>query len=314
MNSPLLSRLLTALSLSLLVGPASAITTDYAFQIDSFWVFRNVDPNALENPAALYATQPLFMDDFSNGSVPGSATDVNYFSNGTPAIYTSVGFTGPEQNSKLTLSRSGMVDNTFGTARTNVTLNTNTDSNPDPTSDTYARGLKAWNDNFFVMGVWDFTNPGNNMGSYGIRFNDSLSVTGNDIISLSVQGRTDGQAVVSMLHFNNLDGSSAVLDRQVLELGHQQIALGLGYLDIDGNGSKEVGAGYFFLDNGTPSNFTFMNATTTIFHGENWTRAAFFAADSMPAPVPEPATYAMMVAGLGLVGYAVRRRRRGDQT
>ena len=73
--------------------------------------------------------------------------------------------------------------------------------------------------------------------------------------------------VVSMLHFNNLDGTNSVLDRQVLEAGHQQIALGLACLDTDGNGSKEVGAGYFYLDNGSPSVFYDMGTTTQMFHG-----------------------------------------------
>lgn len=198
-----------------------------------------------------------------------------------------------------------MVDNGFGALRTNVNLNTNAS---DLAADA-SKGLKAGNDNFAVIGVWDLSYIGNNMGSYGVHFNDSLNgVTGNDIVSLSVQGRADGQTVVSMLHFDNVTGTSSVLDRQVLETGHQQIALGMGYLDTDGNGSKEVGAGYFYLDNGLPSAFYDMTATTQIFHDETWTRAAFFAANSTIVPVPEASQYAMMLAGLGLIGFVVRRR------
>ncbi|MHB1084863.1 MAG: PEP-CTERM sorting domain-containing protein [Thiobacillus sp.] len=310
MNLPMHTKLIAALGLSLLAGSAHAIDTDYAFQIDSFFVFKNVDPAALDDPTTLAATAaPIFMDGFDNGYVPGDSLDTHTFSNGTTATYgVSTGsVVGPEGNSKLSLSYSGMVDNGYGTLRTNVNLNTNASSD----GANAGLGLKQGNDNFAVVGVWDLTYIGNNMGSYGIRFNDSIGgVTGNDIISLGVQGREDGQTVVSMLHFDNVTGTSSVLSRQVLEAGHQQIALGLGYLDTDGNGTKEVGAGYFYLDdNGlTPSIFYDMNATTQIFHDESWTRAAFYAANSNITPVPEASQYAMMLAGLGLIGFVVRRR------
>lgn len=303
---PVHSKLIAALSLSLLAGSAHAVT-DYAFQIDSFWVFKNVSSSALETPDTLAAVTPFFMDDFNNGALPGLPTDLHYFSNGTPATYSVTGTTGPEQFGKLSLSLGGMVDNGFGTKRTNVTLNTNTNS--DPTSPDATKGLKSWNDNFFAIGVWDLSNPGNSNGSYGVRFNDSFAgVPGNDIVSLAVRGRTDGQAVVSFLHFNNTDGTSDLLESHVLDTSHDQIGLGLGYLDTDGNGSKEVGAAYFYLDGGLASGFNYMGTTTQIFHGENWTRATFFASDSAPVPVPEPSDYAMMLAGLGLISLVVRRR------
>ncbi len=301
------TKLFAALGLSLFAASAQAVTfTDYAFQLDSFWVFRNVSSSALDNPTGLIGATPLFVDHFNNGILPGQSDPDLRFPNGNLATYSVAGGVGPEDNGKLTLSSTQMVDNGYGTLRTNVILNTNT-SNLATDSNL---GLKQSNDNFAVIGVWDLTYIGNNMGSYGIRFNDSLNgVTGDDIISLSVQGRADGETVVSMLRFNNTNGTSSVLERHVLQAGHQQIALGLGYLDTDDNGSKEVAAGYFYLDNGLPSTFYDMSATTQIFHGETWTRAAFFAANSNVTPVPEASQYAMMLAGLGLVGFMVRRRR-----
>ncbi|OFA07107.1 PEP-CTERM sorting domain-containing protein [Duganella sp. HH101] len=40
----------------------------------------------------------------------------------------------------------------------------------------------------------------------------------------------------------------------------------------------------------------------------NWTEQTVLAVTG-PGPVPEPGTYAMLLAGMGLVGYAARRRR-----
>lgn len=34
---------------------------------------------------------------------------------------------------------------------------------------------------------------------------------------------------------------------------------------------------------------------------------------SVTSPVPEPETYAMILAGLGLIGFSVRRRNRGEE-
>lgn len=294
------SRLITTIGFSLLAASAHA---EYTFQIDSFFVFKNVI--ASDTPEALLANAPIFMDDFSNGYVPGDSLDTHTFSNGNTATYSVAGSTGPEENGKLGLSLSGMVDNGYGTLRTNVNLNSNTSTDPN-------LGLKSASDNFFVVGVWDLMNPANHadgMGSYGVRFNDSFNgVTGNDIISLAVRGATNGGAVVSFLHFDNVSGKSDFLDLQVLDTSHQQIGLGLGYLDTDGDGTKEVGAGYFYLDNGVITGYSTFDATTTIFHGEEWTRASFFATNSFPAAVPEPADYALMLVGLAMIGFVVRRR------
>lgn len=305
--------LTAALGLALLAGPSHAVVGSYAFQIDSFWVFKNIDPAVIDDPAALLAVQPVFVDHFDNGRVPpndNTPDNTLFFTNGTPASYGVSGTVGPEADGRLTLDSGGFVDNGYGTLRSNVNLNTNNNNTSDPNDPNYSLGLKAWNDNFFVVGVWDFVNPGNGKGSYGVRFNDSSGgVTGNDVVSLAVQGATNGGAVISFLHFNNVDGTSTVLDRAVLETHHQQIALGLGYLDTDGNGTKEVSAGYFFIDNGMPGPLITSDASIQIFHDENWTRAAFYAADTNPVPIPEPSEYALMLAGLGLVGLAARRRR-----
>ena len=53
-------------------------------------------------------------------------------------------------------------------------------------------------------------------------------------------------------------------------------------------------------------------AANTVFEISNLPRGIsnFRAFDTIAAPVPEPSTYAMMLAGLGLAGFAARRQRK----
>lgn len=300
--------MIAALTAGLAAGTAHAA---YTYQIDGFAVWKNLDFDAIDTPADLLLTPPIFYDGFDNGRVPpNDNSDCSnpalclYFSNGTLANYVIVSGTtvGPEAGGKLTLDSAGAVANNLGTLRQQVTLLTN-NSNAAPPDANASLGLKTWNDNFVVGGIFDFVNPGNGRGAYGVRFTDN----DNDIVSLVVRGREDGRAVASLQRATSTT-PAVVLDTMLLETGHAQIALALGYGDADGDSSKEVGAAFFYVDGGNYSPFHEFDTYTQIFNGENWTRAAFVAIDSAPLPVPEPAEYALLLAGLGLVGWRVRRR------
>lgn len=300
--------LIAALAAGLAAGTGHAA---YTFQIDEFAVWKNLDPAAINTPADLLLTPPIFHDRFDNGRVPpdDNSDCTNpalclYFSNGSLANYGIVtGSTvGPEAGGKLTLDSGGAMPNNLGTLRQQVTLLSN-NSNAAPPDASASLGLKAWNNNFVVGGIFDFANPGNGPGAYGVRFTDN----DNDQVSLVVRGREDGRAVASFQRGTSTT-PAVVLDTMLLETGHAQIALALAYGDADGDSSKEVGAAFFYLDGVNYSPFHVFNTYTHIFDGENWTRAAFVAIDSGPLPIPEPATYALMLAGLGLVGWRVGRR------
>ena len=295
-----LKRSLLSLSLFVIAGSAHAaiVVPSYAFELDFFAVWKNL--GAYSTPLELLAQTPIFGDSFDDGSQPPSAPN---FTSGDPASYAMFGSMGPENAGILTLDSTGTQSNNYGTYVQQAILKTNVDSGS-------TAGLKQDSTNFLVGGIFNFINPGNANGAYGVRFTDVGVGNENDIVSLYVRGRTDGQALITFSRFDYTTGIRSVISQQVLDTGHDQIALGLAYQDPDGVGSapKAVYAGYFYLDGGAPTAaFAGMAGSADLFHGENFTRAGFFAADI--APVPETAEYALMLAGLGLVGWRVRRHR-----
>ncbi|MCU0841365.1 MAG: PEP-CTERM sorting domain-containing protein [Thiobacillaceae bacterium] len=293
--------LITALATCLTAGASHA----YTFQIDTFAVWKNVDQSAIGNPIDLLTTPPVFYDNFADLAAPPSAPNYTPLGGGGAAMYGVFGSVGPETiiggQGILTLDSSGTTPNDHGVLVQQATLLTNID----PASPV---GLKQVSTNFAVGGVYNLINPGNNPGSYGVRLTDITVGTGNDTVSLSVHGTTAGGAVIQFSRFDNNTGMRSILDQQALETGHDQIGLGLTYADPDGPDPKAVYAGYFYLDNDAPSGFTGMNGYTQIFNGEVFTRPAFYAALTPPVPIPEPAEYALLLAGLGLIGWRVRRR------
>lgn len=289
------------------IGVATAAGTGHAaynFELDTFGVWKNFSPAAIQTPADLMSLPPTFYDAFNDLNVPPSAP--NYL-NGNPASYGMLGSMGPEVvlggAGILNLNSAGTQPNSWGTALQQAILISDIDPNS-------LAGLKQGNTSFAVGGIFNLINPGANDGSYGIRLTDAGISNGDDIVSLTVKGRADGGAVVDFYSFNNATNVSTLIDRQVLNTQHDQIGLGLVYIDPDAAGplAKSVYGAYFFLDDDVPSAFNYMAGNVDIFHGEVFTRAAFYAADTNPAPVPEPAEYLLMLAGLGLVSWRATRR------
>ena len=84
-------------------------------------------------------------------------------------------------------------------------------------------------------------------------------------------------------------------------LGADQIRLTLNHAVAN---STEVFASWEYLTAGSVVGSGSFAKPGNIFDGETWTRVDF----SVSAPIPEPETYAMMLLGLGLIGWRLRRR------
>lgn len=297
------SRTLLPLTLLLMSGVVHA----YSFQMDTFAVWKNFNAGSINTPSDLLnplLAPPNFYDNFADLNAPPSAPNFTPLGGGGATEYAMFGTMGPEavinNQGILTLDSLNTTLNNFGTPVQQAILKTNVDPNS-------TAGLKQGSTNFAVGGIFNFINPGNAKGSYGIRFTDASVGNGNDIVSLSIHGRINGKAVIQFSDFDSTTGTRTVISQQVLDSSHQQIGLGLAYLDPAGAEPKAVYATYFYLDNDAPTAFFGMNGSAVLFDGENFTRAALFAADTNTVAVPEPAEYALMLAGLGLVAWAVRR-------
>jgi len=172
-------------------------------------------------------------------------------------------------------------------------LETNT-SDPD-------RGLSK-STSFAAGALFAFQAPAVGYG-YQVRLSDRLS-NSRDFADLRIIN--DGAG--SYINFRRQDFLNGTITDSIAEpltvpLGASFIALGLGQ-EVANSG---VIRGYYaFTDtNGNLLGNVNSFGQTTIFNGETHTRFEFRAI----APVPEPESYAMLLAGLGLMGVIARRKK-----
>lgn len=158
--------------------------------------------------------------------------------------------------------------------------------------------------NYVVVGAGDgaianWTVGGNSVDIINNSYN---AISGNSIDMLG----SPGPGILSQ-SFNTVAGTTYTLS---FDLTHNPYSHGAG-LDVF------VGGNHYSFEGSTPvTNYTF-NFTTTgglqaltfsSVGGDGWSGAVLDNV-SVTAAVPEPETYAMMLAGLGLVGFIARRRK-----
>ena len=130
---------------------------------------------------------------------------------------------------------------------------------------------------------YDFNSPG-----VGASFNDSINLTITPYRDLvAVVGGT-GTGTVDFSLFNLYAASDLVNPLAIGTLTPNGARFTLGYVEAGG-----LGGNFVIKISGTASG-AFTGYTGNI---------------TLTTPVPEPETYAMMLAGLGLMGFTVRRRR-----
>ena len=137
---------------------------------------------------------------------------------------------------------------------------------------------------------YDAINGGNDaaVAAYNVGF-DAVGYAGPDLTWAQLEPTTDFFAIIN--------GDQIVFDNALL--GVQFIAVHFGSAGGEGGAFNDT---LFFQ-------FNFLVPTTMV----DLNRMGYSNAIgvlSAPPPVPEPATWAMMLMGFGAAGYAVRRRRR----
>lgn len=214
-------------------------------------------------------------------------------------------------------------------------------------TDTFASGLNAtyWNVTQTTPGLYDVTTPG---GQIHLARSNHAATIGFQAVEVHLNLATLGGSIAgdfsTQIDFNSAVIAGSLLNQVQLNL---DFAGGQRFLDVLDNGSggnyhvwdgsssrggsttallagtfkvARVGttvSGYFndttIFSNTRASaltsiNFSLQNNNTNNQISVNFDNFSLTAA-SVPAPIPEPETYAMMLAGLGLLGFIARRRR-----
>jgi len=278
-----------------IIAVASASAQALIAEVDTFKIVRG--------------GETLFEDTFSDGVAPPVAP-------GEFATYLFPRGVFLEANGKLILNPATgpITTNAAGalSSTTRITFSTNIVPGDEDT------GLKS-NHVFSVSATFTLLDNTVAQDSYGIRLTDRDALgqfgggtSGNDVIELRVSHGTTGSRNLQFRRQNFLDGSIAVLGSISLETRfdrYEQIQLILEKAEANSNA---ISAKAHLIDAEDPDNpyiLKWSDLTTSAFNGENWTRAELYAAQ---APIPEPETYAMLLAGLGLVGWQLRRRAKRD--
>lgn len=281
--------------------PASAAP----FQIDRFWGERN--------------GAALFSDAFDDGAGPPTG---GVFAGSTTPLYTlnrTVGnFAGAEQGGKLTLDPlnngvqtvnpfTGLAEGVYFTA---AYLNVNTDD----ALVNAARGLKLGH-SFAIHGLFDLDMSLAPAGgeSYGIRLADfdNTGATGwNDVLDLQLaRSTTTGQVRLFFFRRDLRLGTRSTVASAALDaaLG-DQIELSFFKNTV---GDPTITAGFRYVQSGTAQGAVQVLGESDAYNGETFTRAGFFAVQTVAQAVPLPGTLALTLAGLAVmgVGAAAQRRR-----
>lgn len=298
------------------VGSAAEAATTAV--VDRFLVQRN-SPPSVPTPVTLYA------DEFSNGLVPqhliAEPVGGGAFANGSPGLYGLSGLfpAGAEINNRLTLdpSNGALVTNATGVEFMRLGAVLLTSNNPAVLGPTF---------DFSVRGRFDLVTPVAVNDAYGIELNDIFDATnlGNDRLQLLVRRSTQGDALIQLIsqRFDPAGGTVQFVAAVPFAppVGTTQLALQLVHVATDPGAVQ--GAFLWVNELGNvydPAAMVFTNVPVTtagadqyrtflpggeVFKDEGFARGGFLVVQQ----VPEPGTYAMLLAGLGILGWMARRR------
>jgi hypothetical protein len=244
----------------------------------------------------------VILDDAMNNGNPFTGPN---FSNATPSNYSAINLANPA-NVGLAYSESAgrlHLNADYATATQNaqgggaarslgLRLLTNV-SDPN-------RGLSK-TDTFAAGALFAFNEPAAGY-QYGVRLGDGFS-NSNDVIDLRVVNNGNG-AFLSFRHQDFAAGTITDFASSQFVVPNGGVYLALGFAHEVANSNVIHGYWGFTDANGVLLGNVNQLGETAIFNGEGHTRFELRAI----APVPEAETYAMLLAGLGLIGAAARRK------
>jgi len=278
--------------------------------LDEFWIVKD--------------STEIFRDSFDGGGPPPSGPDDGWVNPVTlevnPTTYSVFGLGGiaSETGGKLTLTPSlgapTVVTTTFADLATDGVRLLSTNTNNSITESNFL-GIDS---SFSIHGLYDMSSLPTITGqSFGIPATDRATGIGNEgdnTFALFVgMSSITGDVTVFLRHLNFEQPNNPLANAIIASVSIQSLLTGADQIELIL--SKEantdlLSASYSLYDIGDNILGSDPVGVGVIYNNENYIRAQFSSTDRIPiAAVPEPETYAMLLAGLGLMGFVARRRK-----
>jgi len=265
------------------------------WSITSHAIIVNIDQFSITRDGGAF-----FSDGFSDGVPPPSAPN---FASGTAASYSVLGTipNNAESGGLLQLNSANGALSANATEAPRLTLAATL-----LTSTTGGATQLGTGNTLVETGLFSLTiPPGPLFSAYGIQFTDAAGAGANQLVQLFVRfNEATGQPQIAYILQDFVANTITTLGTSPLNLslGADQILFTLSRPNV---GDNNFFGSFSYLSGGSIVGGGSFATPGVLFQGENFVRGRFFVAEA----IPEPETYAMLLAGLGLLGFVARRRK-----